>query len=82
MTARMVESQSWSYKPVGARTKLSCEQAPAPWDFVCSFEPTPQTSTTRVKFGVRVTSRGGIFEFSALTPAVVDLPAPVKGHGG
>jgi hypothetical protein len=65
-----------------ARTKLSCEQAPAPWDFVCSFEPTPQTSTTRVKFGVRVTSSGGIFEFSALTPAVADLPAPVKGYGG
>jgi hypothetical protein len=64
------------------RTKLACEQAPAPWDFVCSFEPTPQTSTTRVKFGVRVTSSGSIFELSALSPAEADLPAPTKGYAG
>jgi hypothetical protein len=63
-----------------ARTNLACEQTTAPWDFVCSFEPTPQTSRTRVKFGVRVTSSGGLFEFSALTPADADLPAPVKPY--
>jgi len=65
-----------------AQTKLACEQAPAPWNFVCSFEPTPQTSRTRVKFGVRVTSSGGIFEISALTPADADLPAPTKPYAG
>ena len=64
------------------RTKLACEQAPAPWNFVCDFEPTPQTSRTRVKFGVRVTSSGGIFEISALTPADADLPAPTKPYAG
>jgi len=62
--------------------QLACEQAPAPWDFVCSFEPTPQTSTTRVKFGVRVSSSGTIVELSALIPADADLPAPVKGYMG
>ena len=65
-----------------AQTKLACEQAPAPWDFVCSFEPTPQTSTTRVTFGVRVSSSGTIVELSALIPADADLPAPVKGYMG
>ena|SRR6476659_5061042 len=65
-----------------AQTKLACEQAPAPWNFVCSFEPTPQTSRTRVKFGVRVTGSGGIFEISALTPADADLPAPTKPYAG
>lgn len=65
-----------------ARMKLACEQTPGPWDFVCSFEPTPQTSTTRVKFGVRVTSSGTIVELSALIPADADLPAPVKGYMG
>lgn len=65
-----------------AQTKLACEQAPAPWNFVCSFEPTPQTSRTRVKFGVRVMSSGGIFEISALTPADADLPAPTKPYAG
>jgi len=64
------------------RTKLACEQATAPWDFVCSFEPTPQTSTTRVKFGVRVSSSGTIFELSALSPAEADLPAPTKVSAG
>jgi hypothetical protein len=65
-----------------ARTKLACEQTTAPWDFGCSFQPTPQTSTTRVKFGVRVSSRGTIVELSALSPAEADLPAPTKGHAG
>jgi hypothetical protein len=65
-----------------ARTKLACEQGSETWDFVCSFEPTPQTSTTRVKFGVRVTRSGAIFELSALTPAEADLPAPTKGYAG
>ena len=65
-----------------AQTKLACEQAPAPWDFVCSFEPTPRTSTTRVTFGVRVSSSGTIVELSALIPADADLPAPVKGYMG
>lgn len=65
-----------------ARTKLTCEQAAVPWDFVCSFAPTPQTSTTRVKFGVRVSFSGTIVELSALTPTDADLPAPTTGYVG
>ena len=58
--------------------KLRCEKTPMPWDFTCSFEPTPLTSTTRVKFGIRVDNNGTIFEYSRLAPADAALPAPEK----
>ncbi len=61
-----------------ARTKLQCEKATAPWNFSCTFEPTPLTSTTRVKFGIRADNNGTILETSQLTPADAALPAPTK----
>ena len=77
LESRLKEQNAFG-RAADAQSKLKCELAPEPWDFVCSFEPTPRTSRTRVKFGVRVTSSGGIFETSALTPAEADLPTPTK----
>jgi hypothetical protein len=86
VSVRVLESRLRAQNVFGlvgdARTKLACEQATAPWDFGCSFEPTPQTSTTRVKFGVRVSRSGTIVELSALSPADADLPAMSKGDAG
>ena len=63
------------------RKRLHCQNATTPWNFVCTFEPTPRTSTTRVKFGVRADTNGVPLEESTLTPSDADLPAPKRLSG-
>ena len=62
-----------------AGSNLHCQPSTGrQWDFVCTFSPTPKTSTTRVQFGVTVTGDGSIFEISRLAPTSTNLPAPEK----
>jgi len=60
------------------RADLRCEPRTGAWTFVCSFLPTPATSSVRVQFGVVVDRKRTIFEISRLTPVGTALPSPEK----
>ena len=60
------------------RTDLRCERRTGAWTFVCSFLPTPTTSSARVQFGVVVDHDGAIYEISRLIPVGTALPTPEK----
>jgi len=55
---------------------LRCEERGSPWSYVCSFVPTPTTSTARLRFGVMVDSKGMVRELSSLSPEGTVLAPP------
>jgi hypothetical protein len=77
VTARTLESQFVQKRVVSQGARIHCDPVAAHWDYVCTYLPTPKTSSTRVQFGVQV-DRTSWVQTSPIVPEGTDIPAPSK----
>ena len=75
VTARGLESQLVQKKIVPAAARVQCNVVASDWDYVCTYLPTPKTSSTRVQFGVQV-DRDSWTQISPIVPEGTTIATP------